>query len=653
MERNALEIALFAAAVLASSALFLKRFLRVVGIVWSSKPDPGFSIRPLAHRFKRLFWDVLCQAKVIRHRPLPGLAHAFVFWGFLTFVIVTLDHFAGGLGIDWLRMDSGVFGPAYFSVAFLFAAAVAVSITGLALRRFVARPKWLGEKISWESGLIALLIFLLMATYMADFLARPDPNSLSGKALWWLHTLSLLVFLPLIPHSKHLHLILSPAAVFLTRGGFSRIPPLEGDEDFGLDTGKDVTRLAALQAYSCVECGRCQQHCPANITGKLLNPKEIALGFRRYLNENGAPGGLWPTNVHKGRTMREAANAESGFPGATFEGLAAEAPLLGAHLSEEAIFQCTTCGACESQCPVGVEHLPLIIGLRRGAVNTGKWEDEHGGELFLRLERYGNPLGLASSERDKFIKANELPWFDGSQQYCLWLGCMGSFDPRGRQAVLALRRVMDHLGVTYGVLKKEKCTGDSARRLGNDLAFQQLAGFNIGQLAGAGASRLLSICPHCVRTIGEDWKEFGAAFQIEHHSVFLARHLDNLPPASAQGSAVYHDPCYLGRYQDIYDEPRRVAASSGRLVEAERNRDTSFCCGAGGGLVFLGEEKGKRVSHERAEQLLATGADTVAAACPFCQTMLGDALTALKPEGAPRLLDIAEIAAARLPSTAL
>ncbi len=620
MERNPIEIALFAAAVLVSSALFFKRFLRVVGIVWSSKPDPGFSIRPLARRFRRLLWDVLCQAKVIRHRPLPGLAHAFVFWGFLAFVIVTLDHFAGGLGIEWLRVDSGVFGPAYFSIAFLFASAVAVSITGLALRRFVARPKWLGEKLSWESGFIALLIFLLMTTYMADFLARPDPTSLSGKTLWWAHTLSLLVFLPLIPHTKHLHLILSPLAVFLTRGGFSRIPPLEGDEDFGLDTGKDITRLAALQAYSCVECGRCQQHCPANITGKILNPKEIALGFRRYLNENGA---------------------------------GAEPALLGAQISEEAVFQCTTCGACESQCPVGVEHLPLIIGLRRGAVNTGKWEDEHGGELFLRLEGNGNPLGLSSIERDKFIKANELPWFDGTQQYCLWLGCMGSFDPRGRQAVIALRRVMDHLGVTYGVLKKEKCTGDSARRLGNDLAFQQLAEFNIGQLAKAGAMKLLSICPHCVRTIGEDWKEFGAEFDIEHHSVFLARHLDGLPSPSVQGTTVYHDPCYLGRYRDIYDEPRRVAARSGQLVEAERNRDTSFCCGAGGGLVFLGEEKGKRVSHERAEQLLATGAPTIAAACPFCQTMLGDALTALKAEGAPRLLDIAEIAAASLPSTAV
>jgi len=433
--------------------------------------------------------------------------------------------------------------------------------------------------------------------------------------LWWTHTLALLVFLPLVPHTKHLHLLLSPAAVFLSRGSFSRIPPLQGDEDFGLDTGKDVTRLLALQAYSCVECGRCQEHCPANNTGKELNPKLIALGLRDYLNAEG-PG--------------------------------SEKPLLGAHLSEEAVFQCTTCGACEYQCPVGVEHLPLIIGLRRGAVNTGKWEDEYGGQLFLKLERNGNPLGMAALERDRFIQKSGLPLFDGTQEYCLWLGCMGSYDPKGREIVLALVEVLRHLGVSYGVLKKEKCTGDSARRLGNDLAFQQLAEFNIGQMRSAGVKKLLSICPHCVRTIGVDWKECGAEIEIEHHSVFLARHESALGPARDGAKIVYHDPCYLGRYQDVYEAPREVVRRSGELVEAAKSHERSFCCGAGGGLVFLGEEKGTRVSHERARQLTSTGAEVVAAACPFCQTMFRDALPAVAPTNAPRLVDIAQLAAARV-----
>lgn len=609
--RPVVEIVLFAALLAASLTLFWSRFGRVVRIIRGSRPEDGFESSSWPRRLARFVTEVLFQSKVIRHRPLPGLAHAFVFWGFLAFAVVTLNHLAQGFGLFLFDQHSG-FGRLYFNVAFLFAIAVAVSITGLAVRRFIARPRWLGEKLSWESGFIALLIFTLMVTYIAEHRLG------SNRFLWWTHTLALLVFLPLIPHTKHLHLILSPLTVFLKQPVFGHLSPLRDEEDFGLDTGRDVTQRLALQAFSCVECGRCQQHCPAHNTGKRLNPKEIALGLRSYLNEHGA---------------------------------AAQAPLLGVHLAEEAVFQCTTCGACEYQCPVGIEHLPLILGLRRGAVNTGRWDDEYGGELFLKLERNGNPLGLGAYEREKFIKKAALPVFDGSQEYCLWLGCMGSFDPKGREIILSLVKVLQYLNISFGVLKKEKCTGDSARRLGNDLAFQQLADFNISQMREAGVKKLLSICPHCVRTIGHDWRERGAAFEIEHHSVFLARHHHKLPPSTAtRETVVYHDPCYLGRYQEVYDPPRAVAASVHDLIEAPRARDTSFCCGAGGGLVFLGEEKGKRVSHERAGELAATGASAIAAACPFCHTMFRDALPAISHERTPELVDIAELAAARLPT---
>jgi len=606
-----METALFALACLASCALFWLRFRRILATILRSKPDADFRLRPLAPRIRAFLAEVLLQARVIRYRPLPGLAHALVFWGFCAFALVTLNHLAQGFGAELFDIRRGAFGRAYGQVAAAFAVAVAVSILGLAVRRFVVRPKWLGEKVSPESGVIALLIFVLMASYLADFLLEPQRGSLEWKALWWSHTLALLVFLPLIPHTKHLHLMLSPLAVFLRRRPFGGIPPLAGEDDFGLVSGKDVTRRLALQVFSCVECGRCQQHCPAHNTGKELNPKQIALGLRAFLNEHG--------------------------PGAGH-------PLLGAHLSEEAVFQCTTCGACEQQCPVGIEHLPLIVGLRRGAVNTGRWEDGYGAQLFLRLERQGNPLGMAAMERDRFIQKHGLPWFDGSQEYCLWLGCMGAFDPRGRETVLALVRLLRARGTSFGVLRKEKCTGDAARRLGNDLAFQQLAEFNISQLQAAGAKKILSICPHCVQTISQDWKEFGADFQVMHHSEWLAANTARSgQPAS--GAVVYHDPCYLGRYRGVYDAPRKVAALAGRLAEPPRRRETSFCCGAGGGLVFLGEEKGARVSHDRARELLATGAQQIAVACPFCRTMLEDAVSAVGGEGAPKLVDIAEIAA--------
>jgi len=597
------ETLLLAALLAASLAGFCWRFGAVLLKIRAAKQDADFSLRPVGPRIRELVWEVMLQAKVIRERPLPGLAHAFVFWGFCAFALVTLNHIAIGFGVGFLTP-----GGFYFQLAAVFALLVAISIVGLFIRRFILRPKWLGE-LSYQSGVIALLIFVLMATYLTALWAG------DSKSLWWAHTAALLIFLPLIPHTKHLHLVLSPFSIFLSRGGFAKIPPLAGDDDFGLDTGKDLTQIVALQAYSCVECGRCTEHCPANNTGKILDPKQIALGVRGYLNEFGP---------------------------------ASDEPLFGKYLSQEAAFQCTTCGACEYQCPVGVEHLPIIVGLRRGAVNTGKWEDSYGTKLFLALERNGNALGFSSAERDKFISREQLPIFDGTQEYCLWLGCMGAYDPQGREIIAAFARVMRHLGTTFGVLQKEKCTGDPARRLGNDLVFQQLAESNLETLKQSKTRKIVSICPHCVRTISTDWKEYGEAPPIEHHSEFMARHLDRLPESTGE-SIVYHDPCYLGRYRNVYDEPRAVLSRSGQVLDPPRTRERSFCCGAGGGLAFLGEEQGERVSHNRARELAATGAGTVAAACPFCNTMFRDALAAVSPSP-PKLLDVAQIVAASLPA---
>jgi Fe-S oxidoreductase len=614
-----LEKLLFAALAIASAYGFWRRFGPILKKILHSKKDPGFHLFPIGRRIRDFVWEVLCQSKVVRERPLPGLAHAFVFWAFLAFALVTLNHCAIVFGIGFLS-PGGIIGRFYFYVAALFALACAAGILGLFIRRFLIRPKWLGEKLSWESGLIAGLIFALMTTYLASFWVAAD--SPAARILWWIHTLALLIFLPLIPHTKHLHLVLSPATIFLSRGGFSQIPPLAGDEDFGLIAGTDLTQLVSLQAYSCVECGRCTEHCPAANTGKLLNPKEIILGVRAYLNDLGP---------------------------------ASDQPLLGKYNSQQAVFQCTTCGACEFQCPVGIEHVPILVGLRRGAVNTGTWEDQHGSKLFLALERGSNALGISPVERDKFIQKQALPIFDGTQEYCLWLGCMGGYDPKGREIIADFARVMNYLGTSYGVLRKEKCTGDPVRRLGNDLLFQQLAEANLEALAQNKVTKIVSICPHCVRTIQEDWKEYGTPPEIEHHSEFLARFADKLPHPSKNGNdpadetIVFHDPCYLGRYRNVYEQPRTVAALAGTVIEAPRHHERSFCCGAGGGLAFLGEETGERVSHNRAAELVATGAKTVGTACPFCNTMLRDAL-ASTGDAPPQLLDIAQLTARSLPS---
>ena len=609
---------LSAVLILASIALFCGRFGPILKRILNSRKDPSFTLSHLGKRTWDFFWEVLCQAKVIRERPLPGLAHAFVFWGFCAFALVTLNHFAVGFGLGFLD-PTGIFGRFYFYFAAAFALACAGGIFGLFIRRFFVRPRWLGEHVSSESGIIAALIFILMVTYLAAFtVGQTGP---AARTLWWIHSLSILVFLPIIPHTKHLHLVLSPVTIFLSRGGFSKIPPLVGDEDFGLVAGTDLTQLVSLQAYSCVECGRCTEHCPANNTGKELNPKEIILGLRGYLND------LGPKSSEN---------------------------IIGKYNSMTADFQCTTCGACEYQCPVGIEHLPIIIGLRRGAVNTGVWEDDHGAKLFLALERGSNALGMGAAERDKFIQKQQFPIFDGTQEYCLWLGCMGGYDPKGREIIADFARVMNYLGTSYGILRKEKCTGDPVRRLGNDLLFQQLAEANLETVAQNKVKKIVSICPHCVRTIQEDWKEFGTPPEIEHHSEFLARYADKLPKQTSNGKPAekiaYHDPCYLGRYRDVYEQPRAVASLAGEVVEAPRSHQRSFCCGAGGGLAFLGEETGDRVSITRAKELIATGASTIGTACPFCNTMFRDALAATDGT-APQLLDIAQLTARGLPQT--
>jgi Fe-S oxidoreductase len=590
------EMSVFTILLVAALWVFWHRFGPVVHIIRNSRAEAGFQLNDLTPRVGKFVWEVLLQGKVIQDRPLPGLAHALVFWGFCAFVLVTLNHVAAGYGLVLIPRES-VFGRVYFGFVAVFAAAVAVSIAGLAVRRFIVQPLWLG-KVAPESGFISLLIFILMVTYLGDYAFE------LGRWNWWVHSLALLIFMPLIPHTKHLHLILSPAAIFTKREGFSQIPPLDGDEDLGLVTAKDVSWVDALQAFSCVECGRCTEQCPAFNTGKELNPKEVILGLRNDLRD-----GVSELRV-----------------------------------PEHAIFQCTTCGGCEEVCPVGIQHLPVIIGMRRGKVNTGSWEDPFGTKMFLGLERSGNSLGFASSERTKFIEKNALPIFDGSQEYCLWLGCMGSYDPQGRETVLSLVRILNYLGITYGVLRKEKCTGDPARRLGNDLLFQQMAESGIETLKGA--KKVLSTCPHCVRTIGTDWAEAGQTFQVEHHTELLARYRDKLPAATGE-STVYHDPCYLGRYRGVYDEPRQLVMPT---VEAEKNREKSFCCGAGGGMMFMGEEDGQRVNVTRAKQLADTGAETVAVGCPFCQSMFRDALMQVTDRPV-KLLDVAQIVAARLPQS--
>ena len=564
---------------------------------------PGaFALDDLGGRIRRFLVDVVFQARTIRERPVVGFAHAFVFWGFVAFAGYTTVEFFRGLGLIDLTDTRWFF--AYRIVLVPFASAVLAGILFLLVRRAIFRPATLGGKVSVESIVIALFIATLMATFLLAF--NLEDASLAGRMNWWVHMLVILAFLALIPASKHLHLVLSPITVFLKSPELGRIPNLDFEkEEIGLETVKDLPKKAVLDAFTCVECGRCQVNCPAFGSGKELNPKTIILQTQEALLA--------------GERDRK----------------------LGDLYSEKVLWQCTTCGACENQCPVGIEHTPIIIGARRGLVSNGE-APEYLGSMYNNLERRRNIWGLGYDQRQKFVASAALETFDPAKHDVLiWLGCAGAFEADYQKSMRSLFDILRARNVRFGVLSKEQCTGDPAKRTGNEYMFQELATANIDELKAAGPKKIVTSCPHCVKTIGEDYRRFGYEVEIVHSSVFVAGLMRNMPrnmppaptPTGARETVTFHDPCYLGRYAGTVDEPRELVTKFGGagvdFKEPVRNRDNPFCCGAGGGLLFADkeEEPGSRISDVRFRQLQDTGAGTVVTACPFCSIMLKGAQT--------------------------
>jgi Fe-S oxidoreductase len=558
----------------------------------------NFSLENLPFRLRRFTLDVLLQRQTIRERPVAGLAHAFVFWGFVAFGLYTTVEFLRGLhivdltGTGWFHVYRLVLTP--------FASAVLAGIVYLLIRRAFVRPVGLGTKVSAESIVIALFIAALMITFLLTF--RLDEHTLVGQINWWAHLLVILAFLALIPASKHFHLVLSPITVFLKSPVLGNLPNLDFEkEEVGLETVKDLKSKSVLDAFTCVECGRCQVNCPAWGAGKELNPKTIVLQTQDALLAGDRDKKL--VDVY----------------------------------SDKVLWQCTTCGACENQCPVGIEHLPILIGSRRGLVSNGD-APEYLGAMYNHLERRSNIWGLGYDQRQKFVSSAELETFDPRKHDVLvWLGCAGAFEADFQKSLRSMFEILRARGVKFGVLSKEKCTGDPAKRTGNEYMFQELATSNIEELKAAGPKKILTSCPHCVKTIGDDYRRFGYEVEIVHSAVFIEELLRDVIPAGPGESAkalaerpfgdtvTYHDPCYLGRYGGKVDEPRDLLARFGADVrEPERNRENPYCCGAGGGLLFADkeEEPGSRISDVRFKQLQATGAHTVVTACPFCSIML-------------------------------
>jgi Fe-S oxidoreductase len=576
-----IEIWIFRLLVLLAIALFGQQMFVRVRLFLRAKDN--LSLHDLSARVGNFIADVVFQRRVFRNKPLVGLAHLFVFWGFVAFGGYTLGEFLKGLGIVDITGTRAF--HAYTLLLVPFASAVLVGIVGLVIRRGIVRPRALGTSVSKESILIGAFIATLMITFLLHF----QLTGVQYHINWWLHALVILAFLVLVPNSKHLHLILSPVTIFLKSPVLGTVPNLDFEkEEVGLEAVKDLERKQVLDAFTCVECGRCQENCPAFATGKLLNPKRLILQTEEAL-------------------------------------LAGQMDLKLPDLFEaKTLWQCTTCGACQDQCPVGIEHLPLIIGSRRGMVSNGDAPDFLG-PVYNNLERRGNIWGLLYEQRQKFITSAGVEIFDPAKhEYLIWLGCAGAFEADYQKSLRALFEILRGKGKTFGVLSKERCNGDPAKRTGNEYMYQELANQNVEDLKAASVKKVVTSCPHCLKTLGHDYQELGFQAEVVHSSVLVEELTKDFNKSDAQRDSVtYHDPCYLGRYARKTDEPRALLERVGAtVIEPVRNKENPFCCGAGGGLLFEEHEEGKRISQERFEQLQATGAGTIVMSCPFCAIML-------------------------------
>ncbi len=593
-----------------------------------------------------------------------------------------------------------------------FAAAVVAAIAFAFFRRLVLHPKRLdGDHLEHTDALIilgmigGLMVTLLLANAcqfvvdqssvipaklvsrgLASAIAPIDANPATlARVFWWAHALLILTFLNYLPYSKHLHVVTSLINVYLsnTSGpgqvGVMRPMDLEADvPHFGASDVEDLTWKNLLDGYSCTECGRCTSVCPANITGKLLSPRKIVINTRQRLMEKGplVTGDrmdfLRPAFPHSynvdvtvasapgGEPTSGVSNAHEAFAVATAEEIQ-DHHLLEGYISDEELWACTSCRACVQECPVSIDQLDVINQMRRYLVLSESRFPEEIQPAFESMERNGSPWAFSPADRAKWAEGLDIPTMAEAVErgerpaLLFWVGCMGSFDDRAKKITVAFARILKACKIDFAILgQEEHCHGDPARRMGNEYLYQTLATDTIGTLDRYEVKTIVTSCPHCFHQMGNEFPQLGGNYEVIHHSTFIERLLEEnrVPLTTAEGkrlTVAYHDSCYLGRYNDVYDAPRETlkrALPVINLVEPKRTKDRGLCCGAGGGRMFMEERTGKRINAERTEELLATGAETIAVACPFCMTMITDGLNAA--QSSVPVLDIAEVVAGQL-----
>ncbi len=611
---------------------------------------------------------VLGQRKLLQ-RIGPGLIHALIFWGFLvlgpTIVIAMIGAVSKHATFPWLG-DQGWFAL----LVDVFAVLVLIGVLSALWIRKVMRPRRFDGSHLGEADLILALIATIAITLLLWHATRialglnewpagdaPVSKLLSGlfgddgvtrvleRVFVWAHVVTILGFLAYLPRSKHLHIATAAINVWFGRtGAGGRLEPLRFDDPeipeedirFGAGTAADLTWKQMLDTFSCTECGRCQDACPAFATGKVLSPKLLIMGLRDQVF---ADGGALVT--------ARAGGGGDGGPGSAAE-LDLTALVPGA-VPEESVWDCVTCGACVQACPVSIEHVDHIVDLRRHLVMVESSFPAETEPMLRDVERSSNPWGKAQSERADWaagLGVRILEPGETAPEYLYWVGCASSFDERARKTAEATATLLQRAGVDFAILgPREACTGDPARRIGNEYVFQAFAEQNVETLNAAGVGKIITNCPHCFNTLGNEYPDFGGDYEVIHHSEVLARLVADgrLEPQRSEGLTItYHDSCYLARHNDVLAPPRELIGAVGEPVEMKRSGKETFCCGAGGAHMWM-EERGDAINANRVREAAATGAGTLAVACPFCTVMLDDGV---QGEGAQmRVADVATLLA--------
>ncbi|HEX8983516.1 MAG TPA: (Fe-S)-binding protein [Ktedonobacterales bacterium] len=679
---------IFAIVLVSAWVVFGLRIRTLVGLMRAGRPENRFD--KLGDRIKYFMLMVLGQRGVLRD-PLPGLAHFFTFWGFIIIQLDALNLWALGLGFQLPVLSSRPFAVVLdFFVVMAFLAMIFFTF-----RRVVLRPRALRSVSHGMAdafvilGLITLVLLTLVGFEIFAYVATGGEDwtpigawlggMMSGlpaysaaaiaSVAWWGNALVVLGFLMYLPYSKHLHLLATPFNVFFRNfgpiGALQPIENLEEREDYGVHEVSQFTWKQLLDGYACTECGRCNSVCPALATDKPLWPKEIILNVKEELF----------------------ASANMPLAGAgEAEAVAKTQPMVGGLIKDDTLWACTNCGACVEICPVSIEHVQKIDDMRRYLVLEESRFPAEVAPLFNNLERNGNPWEISNDTRAEWAAGMNVPTLaeDPDVDVLYWVGCMGSFDARNRKVATSFAKVMQAANVRFGILgPEESCTGDPARRIGNEYLYYMLATQNIETIKGYGFDKgpaegdhgsappngpayrgvgvepgraynvktVVATCPHCFNTIKNEYPQLGGNFEVMHHTEFIDRLISTgqlkLPEGFDRRKLTYHDPCFIGRWNGVYDEPRRVlnVINKDGVTEMNRNRNRSFCCGGGGGRVWMEEKIGKRINNTRVQEALDTGADAMAAACPFCITMFEDGIKAVGAQERFGVEDIAEVLA--------